>query len=453
MHIDASDPTRPVPAQRPHRAPARAGAERRPFLLRLYLAGSRRAAGLMRRLLDRRRAEGKEDAARIGERMGEAGLPRPAGQLVWFHAASVGEAASLLELLRRLVQARPSLNCLVTTGTVTSAQFLADRLPENCIHQYAPMDVLPWVKRFLDHWRPDLAVWTESELWPATQTETRGRGIPMLLINARISARSFRRWRMMPSVAATLLSRFDRILAQDVLAGEQLTALGADPDRLSVEGTLKEGAAPLPYDESERVKIARALSGRSVWLAASTHPGEDEMVLAAHARARRALPMLALILAPRHPVRGDALAEMMRARGLTVSQRSKGESIGPDTDVYLADTLGEMGLWYRIASVSFVGGSLVEVGGHNPFEPALLGSAILFGPHVRNFVDGYRRLSNAGAAVLVRSENELSEALIATIAPDRAAEMAAAGWAACSEGAEVTDAVLDAVGTLLDRKP
>jgi 3-deoxy-D-manno-octulosonic-acid transferase len=308
------------------------------------------------------------------------------------------------------------------------------------------------VRRFLDHWRPDLAVWTESELWPATLSETRARGTPMLLINARISARTFRRWRAMRGLARTLLGQFDRILAQDALAGEQLTVLGADPGRLSVEGTLKEGAAPLPYDEAERVRIARALSGRPVWLAASTPPGEEEMVLVAHGRARRALPMLALILAPRHPTRGDALAEMLRGRGLTVSQRSKGEPVGADTDVYLADTLGEMGLWYRVASVSFVGGSLVEVGGHNPFEPALLGSAILFGPHVRNFVDGYRRLSDAGAAVLVRTDTELAEALIATIAPDRAAEMAAAAWAACSEGAEVTDAVLDAVGALLDGK-
>jgi 3-deoxy-D-manno-octulosonic-acid transferase len=448
MHVEATNP-HPVSAP-PRRRPDPAEAWPRPFLLRLYLAGSRRAAGIARRLLERRRAEGKEDGPRLPERMGEASLPRPEGQLVWFHAASVGEAASLLEMLRRLTQARPGVHCLVTTGTVTSAGFLADRLPENCLHQFAPMDVMPWVKRFLDHWRPDLAVWTESELWPATLTETRARGIPMLLINARISARSFRRWRMMPRLASALLSRFDRILAQDALAGEQLTALGADPERLSVEGTLKEGAAPLPYDEAERVRIARALSGRPVWLAASTHPGEDEMALAAHARARRALPMLALILAPRHPVRGDGLAVMMRGRGLSVSQRSKGEPIGPDTDVYLADTLGEMGLWYRIASVSFVGGSLVEVGGHNPFEPALLGSAILFGPHVRNFVDGYRRLSDAGAAVLVRSEAELAEALVATIAPDRAAEMAAAAWAACSEGAEVTDAVLEAIGTLLD---
>ena len=200
------------------------------------------------------------------------------------------------------------------------------------------------------------------------------------------------------------------------------------------------------------MRIARALAGRPVWLAASTHPGEDEIVAAAHARARRALPMLALILAPRHPVRGDAVAEMLRGRGLQVAQRSKGEPIAPDTDVYLADTLGEMGLWYRVASVSFVGGSLAEVGGHNPFEPALLGSAILHGPHVRNFVDGYRRLAEADAAVLVRSEAELAEALIATMAPDRAAAMAASAWAACSEGAEVTDAVLAAIGDLLDGK-
>jgi 3-deoxy-D-manno-octulosonic-acid transferase len=423
-----------------------------PFLLRLYLAASRRSKRFARRALERRRDEGKEDAERLGERMGQASLPRPDGRLVWFHAASVGEAASLLEMLRRLTLARPEVCCLVTTGTLTSARFLADRLPEGCIHQFAPLDVRPWVRRFLDHWRPDAAVWTESELWPATLTELKARGIPTLLINARISNRSFRRWRMMGGMARALLAKFDRILAQDDLAGEQLTALGADPARLTVEGTLKEGAAPLPYDEAERVRVARAFSGRPVWLAASTHPGEEEIVLAAHARARRALPMLALILAPRHPARGDELAEKMRARGLAVAQRLKAEPIGADTDVYLADTLGEMGLWYRIAAVSFVGGSLAEIGGHNPFEPALLGSAILYGPHVRNFIDGYRRLAAADAAVLVRSETELCEALVATMAPDRAAAMAAAAWAACSEGAEVTDTVLEAIGALLDRK-
>ncbi len=420
------------------------------LLLMLYLALSRRAGGIARRTLQRRAAAGKEDGARIGERMGEAGLPRPAGSLVWFHAASVGEAASLLELLRRLQLERPAVTCLVTSGTVTSARLLAERLPDTCLHQYVPMDVLPWVERFLDHWRPDAAVWTESELWPAMLVAAHRRGIPMLLINARISQRSFRRWRLAHGMARSLLGRFTRILAQDDLAGEQLLALGADPARLSVEGSLKEGAAPLPHDEAERVRIARALAGRSVWLAASTHAGEEEVVLAAHARARRALPMLTLILAPRHPDRGDAVAALARGRGLHVAQRSKAEPIGVETDVYVADTLGEMGLWYRIAAVSFVGGSLVDVGGHNPFEPALLGSAILHGPHVRNFFDGYKRLSEADAALLVRDEAGLADALIATLAPDRAAAMAAAGWAACSEGAGVTDTVLGAIGGILD---
>lgn len=420
------------------------------LLLRLYLAVSRRVGGLAWRTLQRRAAEGKEDRARLGERMGEAGRARPAGQLAWFHAASVGEAASLLELLRRLHQQRPALTCLVTSGTVTSAQLLAERLPETCFHQYAPMDVLPWVERFLDHWQPDVAVWTESELWPAMLWATYRRGVPMLLVNARISNRSFRHWRIASGMARSLLGRFTRILAQDDLAGEQLLALGADPARLSVEGSLKEGAAPLPHDEKERVRLARALAGRAVWLAASTHAGEEEIVLAAHARASRTVPMLALILAPRHPDRGDAVAALVRSRGLHVAQRSRDEPIGVETDVYVADTLGEMGLWYRIASVSFVGGSLVDVGGHNPFEPALLGSAILHGPHVRNFFDAYRRLSDADAAVLVRDEAELADMLVATLAPDRAAAMAAAAWAACSEGAGVTDTVLEAIGTILD---
>jgi 3-deoxy-D-manno-octulosonic-acid transferase len=404
-----------------------------------------------RRLLARRATAGKEDPARIGERMGRPGAARPDGRLAWFHAASVGEAASLLELLRRIEAGRPDLTCLVTTVTVTSAQLLEARLPARAIHQFAPVDVLPWVERFLDHWRPDLAVWTESELWPATLVATHRRGRPMVLINARISTRSYQRWRWMGGMARALLRRFDRILAQDDLAAEHFGRLGAAPARLEVTGSLKEGAAPLGHDEAERVRVARAFAGRPVWLAASTHPGEEEIAVAAHARARRSLPMLALILAPRHPVRGDGIAEMLRARGLVVAQRSRDEPVTPDTDVYLADTLGEMGLWYRVASVSFVGGSLIEVGGHNPFEPALLGSAILHGPHVRNFADGYARLGAAQAAVRVADEGELAAALTATLAPDRAAAMAAAAWDAMSDGAEVTDRVLEVLGGYLDR--
>jgi 3-deoxy-D-manno-octulosonic-acid transferase len=424
----------------------------RSILLALYLALSRRAGGIARRVLARRQRAGKEHATRLPERMGEPGLPRPDGRLAWFHAASVGEAVSLLEMLRRLGRDRPDLTCLVTTVTVTAAQYLEDRLPDGCIHQFAPVDVVPWVRRFLDHWRPDLAVWTESELWPATLVETHARGIPMVLINARISHRSYRRWRWAHGFSTALLARFDRILAQDALAGEQLKGIGADPARLTVLGTLKEGAAPLPHDEAERQRLARAFGGRPVWLAASTHSGEEEIVSFVHARARKSLPMLALILAPRHPVRGDGLAELLRRDGWQVAQRSAGEEITPDTDVYLADTLGEMGLWYRIASVAFVGGSLVDVGGHNPFEPALLGCAILHGPHVRNFADGYARLQAAGAAVEVAGEASLAEALIASLSPDRAAVMAAAAWDTVSEGAEVTDTVIAILGGYLDRR-
>lgn len=420
----------------------------RSALLGAYLAASRMSAGVGRRVLDRRLAEGKEDPDRVGERMGIAGRPRPEGKLVWFNAASVGEAVSLLEFLKRLTRQRPDLHCLLTTVTVTSARFVEARLPPRCIHQFAPLDVGPWVERFLDHWRPDLAVWTESELWPAMLVETDRRGIPMLLINARISERSFRRWRWTPGMARSLLERFDRVLAQDDLAARQLGALGARG--VVVTGTLKEGAAPLEHDEEERRRITRALAGRPVWVAASTHEGEEKAVSAVLTEVRRSLPMLAVILAPRHPVRGDALAAFLRGEGWCVAQRSKGEAIGPETDIYLADTLGEMGLWYRVASVAFVGGSLVEVGGHNPFEPALLGCAVIHGPHVRNFAEAYARLGAAGAAVEVADAAELGRVLAEVMAPDRAAEMAAAAWEAVSEGAAVTDTVLEVVEHYLD---
>jgi 3-deoxy-D-manno-octulosonic-acid transferase len=423
---------------------------RRSVLLALYLALSARAGGYARRALGQRLAEGKEDRARLGERMGEASVPRPDGRLVWFHAASVGEAVSLLELLRRLTLSRPDLTCLVTTVTVTSAEFVAPRLPERCLHQFAPVDVLPWVERFLDHWRPNLAVWTESEFWPATLFATHRRGVPMLLINARVSEKSFRRWRGARGIAGGLLQRFDRILAQDAKAERQLLALGAPRERMRLTGSLKEGAAPLMHDEDERVRLTRAFAGRPVWLAASTHEGEEAIVTQAHREVRRALPRVALILVPRHPARADGIEAELRTAGWHVARRSRGEEVAADTDVYLADTLGEMGVWYRIASVSFVGGSLVEVGGHNPFEPALLGSAILHGPHVRNFMDAYRRLHEAGAAVEVTGAAGLARAVVETLAPDRAAEMAAAAWDALSEGAAVTDAVLEVVGGYLD---
>jgi 3-deoxy-D-manno-octulosonic-acid transferase len=425
-------------------------APRRSLLLAVYLALSRNLGWLAHRRLRQRLEAGKEDPRRLGERLGQASLDRPEGRLIWFHAASVGESLSLIELLRRLRKDRPEIVCLVTSGTLTSASILAVRMPEGCIHQFVPLDVLPWIDRFLDHWTPDLAVWTESELWPAMICRAHRRGISMILINARISQRTFQRWLWLRGTAASLLNRFDRILAQDELAGKQLVRLGADPRTLMVTGSLKEGATPLPHDEAELARVRGSLGGRPVWLAASTHEGEEKAVIVAHRAAVRAFPRLLLILVPRHPERGRELLSLLRAEGFRVARRSAGETVTDDCDVLLADTLGELGIWYRIAPVCFVGGSLDEIGGHNPYEPALLGSAILHGPHVRNFAEAYEKFADAGAAVEIRDGSEFARVLVSTLSPDRAANMAATAWDVCSKTAEVTDQVERVILDILD---
>jgi 3-deoxy-D-manno-octulosonic-acid transferase len=404
------------------------------------------------RLLNRRLAAGKEDPARWVEKLGQPSASRPEGPLVWLHAASVGEALSTFELLRRLMEQRPGLSVLLTTGTRTSAELVSARAPRGVIHQFAPLDTPTAVAGFLDHWRPDLVLWTESELWPRQLTRLRRSGVPVLLINARLSRRSFSKWRWAPLAARAVLSCFKRIMAQDDETARHIARLGVSRRHIDVTGSLKEGAAPLPHDDLERKRLAAVFGGRPLWCAASTHAGEEEIVARAHASARRGLPGLTLILAPRHPERGDALAQMLRAEGFCVTQRSAGETPDRETEIYLADTLGEMGLWYRLAPVSFIGGSLVEVGGHNPFEPATLGSAILHGPHVANFAEGYQRLSKAGAALCIETADALAEQLAHALRPSTAAEMAAAAWDVSSDGAATTDHVLDVILTELEAR-
>ncbi|MEM9792230.1 MAG: 3-deoxy-D-manno-octulosonic acid transferase [Pseudomonadota bacterium] len=412
------------------------------LLLAAYLGLSRFTNGFARRRLTARIALGKEDADRLNERLGSPEVARPAGRLIWFHAASVGESVALLSVIEALAEEDPEVRILVTTGTVTSADVMADRLPTGAIHQYVPVDTAIAVRGFLDHWKPNLAVWTESDLWPRLVVDTHRRGIPMMLINARISRKSARRLRWAGAYAASLFNRFEAILAQDDAGADRIYTLGASPGRIEVSGSLKDTAQPLPYDPDVLKKTMAQLKGRSVWLAASTHDGEEVLVAEAHREARRRYPGLMLIIAPRHPDRGPEVARRLRADGWRVSVRSLGESADRNCEVYLADTLGEMGLWYRVAAVSFIGGSLVDVGGHNPFEPALLGSAILHGPHVHNFETSYARFRRAGAAVLVPSADMLGAKLIEALPPDRAAALANAAWAASSEGADVTRHVL-----------
>ncbi|GAA5080237.1 3-deoxy-D-manno-octulosonic acid transferase [Roseibacterium beibuensis] len=419
--------------------------------LALYLTWSGRgAAPFAERKLRERLEAGKEDRDRLYERRGEPRVPRPEGKLVWFHAASVGESLAILELIRRLLEEREDLSVLVTTGTVTSAGVMAERLPERAIHQYIPLDARRFVTGFLDHWRPDVAVWTESELWPTLICETHARGIPMLMINARMSKASHDKWRFLRGMAKSLLRRFDHALVQDDLTEMYLRRLGLPPLRMEVTGTLKEGAAALPCDEDERRAIAEHLGGRPVWLAASTHPGEERIALDAHRIALKANPRLLLIIVPRHPQRGDEIAQMIQADGWRFNRRTADELPDDEANVYLADTIGELGLWYRIAPISFVGGSMTPVGGHNPFEPAALGSAILHGPYVTNFVDIYQRLTEAKAAWLISGPDKLAIAVNDLLNPDRAASMAHAAWEVVSAGSEITDKAVDLVLDHLD---
>ncbi len=419
--------------------------------LSIYMALSARASGYAERKLAARLDAGKEDAERLDERRGIAGKPRPDGPLIWFHAASVGESLSLLELIRRMADERPDAHFLVTTGTVTSAEVMAARLPKNAFHQFVPVDVVPYIRRFLDYWKPDMAIWTESEFWPALICETDARNIPMVLINARMSKSSHDRWRFLRGMARNLVERFGEAHVQDDLTAGYLRRLGLPADRLHVTGTLKEGAAALPCDEDERTRMASHLNGRPVWLAASTHEGEEEKVLEAHEAALRSNPRLLLILVPRHPHRGDEIAGMIGQGKCTMARRSAGEIPAPDTQIYLADTLGELGLWYRLAPISFVGGSMEPIGGHNPFEPAALGSAILHGPYVTNFVDIFQRLTEAQASRLVSSPASLAEAVNDLLNPDKAAAQAHAAWEVCSSGADATDRALDMLFEKLDQ--
>lgn len=354
---------------------------------------------LARRLLERRAAIGKEDAGRLPERFGAAGRDRPAGAVVWLHGASVGECLSLLPLIRALAERRPDLTVLVTSGTVTSARMMETHLPDGAIHQFAPVDTVDAVGRFLEHWRPAMLCVVESEIWPTMLSEARKRGVRTAMISARLSSRSVRGWRYAPRTIAALLGQFDLILAQNETAASRLREVGAPAERLSVTGSLKQTAAPLPVDEAELAGWRERLRGRCLWLAASTHDGEEQAAIEAGKALRRRAPGTLTIIAPRHPERGDAVARLGAASGERLARRSLGETVDAETGIYLVDVLGELGLWFRLAPVVFLGGSLTPgVGGHNPLEPARLGATVCYGPHIESVVEECDRLEAHGAA-------------------------------------------------------
>jgi 3-deoxy-D-manno-octulosonic-acid transferase len=376
------------------------------FAIRAYRALTRYAAPLAPLMLAWRTRIGKEEPARRPERYGKASIDRPAGFLAWFHAASVGETNAVLPVIEAIAAEHPEINLLLTTGTVTSAKLARARLPEGAVHQYVPLDNQDYVRRFLKHWRPDLAVFVESEIWPNLVLETSTLHIPLVLVNGRMSFRSFRRWRGRPGLSRPLFSAFNLVLAQNERMAQRFAALGT-PRAVPV-GNLKADAPPPPVELAGHKKLAAALAGRTVWLAASTHPGEDNIAAVAHLAMKKARPDLLTVIVPRHPERGPFIARLLAGADLNVTLRSEGKLPEAGTDIYIADTIGELGLFYNLVPVALIGGSLVPHGGQNPVEAIKLGAAVVTGPHWRNFADAYEELLASGGAVQVSDAQSLA---------------------------------------------
>lgn len=405
--------------------------------LTLYRATTFALGPLARPWLDARARAGKEDAARLGERFGEYVQARPAGRLMWFHAASVGESGVAIALIEALAARDTALSFLLTTGTRTSAELAAKRAPPRTTHAYAPVDRRDAVRKFLGHWRPDAGVFVESELWPNLILESKAAGVRMALVNARMSQKTLSRWQAWPAAANILLSPFDWISAADARTAETLARLR--DASVAALGNLKLAAPAPSADAAALDALVAEIGARPVWLAASTHAGEDEIVLAAHTELRRQAPNALLIIAPRHPERGTSVASLAS----NAPRRSAGQPIG-GAPVYVADTLGELGLLYSAAPVALVAGSLLPtLKGHNPIEPAKIGAAILTGPHVESFQDVFDALFAAGGARRVNDASTLATA-VASLWREAAAREAqvSAARAFAAQGADAFDATV-----------
>lgn len=414
------------------------------------LAGYRLVTGLAEPLapliLRLRAKKGKEDLERLGERLGRSSQSRPDGPLIWLHGASVGESLSILPLIQALRAGRPDVTLLVTSGTVTSAMLLKRRLPTGAIHQFVPLDTPGSAGRFLAAWRPDVAALVESELWPNLILGAREQGAKVALVSARLSEKSLEGWRRHPASARHLLTRFDLVMAQDDAVAAALARLGArDDGRLN----LKLAGEPLPVEHAALERVRAAAGGRPVLVAASTHPGEEGLVLDAFAQVAGRTDRPLLVIVPRHPTRGPMVAALAAARGLSVRRQGAGEAFNGEAAVHVADGLGELGLWFRVASMTFVGGSLIEgVGGHNPLEPARLCAPMIVGPHVRNWRSVYDGLGER--AVRVSDASGLAKAFAAALNdPQAARARAVAARDFADVGGEAVGAAADRLLSLL----
>lgn len=405
-----------------------------------YLAAAHVLPPVWRLALWHRQAKGKEDPARLGERFGRASAARPDGPLLWVHALGIGEAGAMLAVIRALRLERPDLSVVLTTNTRTGAEGLMRLgLPEGVLHQYAPLDTPAPVARFLDHWRPDALLLAELDLWPLMLHRLARRRVPVVMANARLTDRRHASRRRMKGLMRDLLALIGRKLVQDPLTRARLIELGAAPDSVVVAGLLKAAADPLP-DRPDRPAVAAALGGRPVWLAAAIEAAELPAIIETHRKARAHLPDLLLIVAPRQPAQADGMAQALAAAfGHEPARRGAGGLPGAGDAAYLADTMGEMGLWYRLAPVSFIGHSLpapdTRLTGKNPFEAAALGSVVLHGPCTSNFAESYDALAAAGGACRVAGADDLAAQIVALLQdPARCQAIATAAGGVLEQG-------------------
>ncbi|MBW4707881.1 3-deoxy-D-manno-octulosonic acid transferase [Roseobacter sp. YSTF-M11] len=385
---------------------------RAPLLFRVYVAATSLLIPFAAWSETRKLRRQGVPVLRAHEKLGHASQPRSGGgKLIWFHAASVGESLSVLALITRMGEMLPRAQFLITSGTPTSARLVADRLPPRTVHQFAPLDAAGPVSRFLHHWRPAAAIFVESELWPQMLRMTRATGAAMALVNARLSAKSRAAWAKKPALAAYVFDVFDLILTQNDDMAQAMVNMHAPAGRVARGINLKSMSAPLPSDPSVLAPARVAIRDRPVWVAASTHKGEETIVLDAHKKLLEAHPELLLILVPRHPDRSSEVAGIVNSGGFSCAIRSRGEQPKKGEAVYLADTLGELGNWYALSDIVFLGGSLFPIGGHNPFEVVQADAAVLSGPHVMNFAETFADMTETGAARITPDAEALAEAV------------------------------------------
>lgn len=380
------------------------------MLSSLYRCATRFLRPFFDRMLQKRLARGKEDKARLSERRGQPGLPRPTGKLVWIHGASVGESLSALPLIDRILAADQHCHVLLTTGTVTSARLMGQRLPDRAIHQYIPLDHPDWVQNFMRHWQPEAVIWLESDFWPNMLREIRDLKIPAVLINARMSERSFSRWRWLgKGMIGEILSSFDFCLAQNEFEQQRLQAFGHK--KVYVSDNLKYAAQPLPVDKEAAKALTTGIGKRPVWQYISTHPGEEEIAFTLHQHLKADIPELLTVIVPRHPDRGAEIATLAMNKGLNLARRSQDMPVTADSDIYLADTMGELGVFSATIPLVVMGGSFVPHGGHNPVEPAQFSCMVIYGPHMFNFKTICADFEAVNAALPVENEQALQDTL------------------------------------------